>query len=396
MISKSFSAELNLFRWVAALLVVLAHLRNILFVDYAELTNKTLLLKGFYFITGFGHEAVVIFFVISGFLVGGISAHKYANGRFDPGDFVIHRFSRIYIVLVPALIVGYLLDHIGLIYFNNSQLYTNSLQFNFDRNFTEYMDGGTWLGNLLMLQHISVNVYGSNGPLWSLSYEWWYYCLFFCAIGVVSRTNSLFARALYGIAIVLMISWLPTQIIIWFVIWLAGMVIAFSPIGRVKLHPWVAFGLFLAALVWSRFDHTLNSVQGLHIKFLRDFVLATGCFLLLTSLLQRTSSLPKLERIHRVFAEFSYTTYLVHLPILVFAVAVLNHFFSLPLYQQPTLVGFTQFGALLVFIYAYSYGFSKLTESHTAILREKLNRLYVTWRGSLMPSAGRTLEKRPP
>jgi peptidoglycan/LPS O-acetylase OafA/YrhL len=384
MISKQFSAELNCFRWVAALLVVISHARNLLFVDYSDVADKNIFIKMFYFITGFGHEAVIIFFVISGLLVGGISAKKYSSGRFDAGDFVVHRFSRIYIVLIPALVVGYLLDHIGLAYFNNSLLYTHSNQLNFNRIFSQHMDWGTWVGNALMLQHVSVEVFGSNGALWSLSYEWWYYCIFFCVIGIASRSNGFLAKSLYGFCGLLMLVLLPIELTTWFSIWLVGTAIGFSPLRRVKINPLLAYAVFFAVLAWSRFDHTFTHIHGLHINFLRDFALAAACFLLFTALSQRQSQPPTVEagKFHSALAEFSYTTYLVHLPFLVFTVAVLNHLFKVPFYQQPTLAGFVYFLLLLGWVYLYSYSFSRLTESRTDRLRSWLNMRYKSWQGS--------------
>ena len=51
--------------------MVAEHARSLVFVDYGELQSPGLWAKGFYFLTGFGHEAVMVFFVISGYLVGG-------------------------------------------------------------------------------------------------------------------------------------------------------------------------------------------------------------------------------------------------------------------------------------------------------------------------------------
>ena len=67
MINKTQSDFLNFARWSAAGLVVIEHVRNLLFVDYGSLEKTGVGSKAFYFLTGFGHEAVVIFFVIVGF-----------------------------------------------------------------------------------------------------------------------------------------------------------------------------------------------------------------------------------------------------------------------------------------------------------------------------------------
>jgi peptidoglycan/LPS O-acetylase OafA/YrhL len=47
------------------------HLRSYIFQNYHELAHPGLLVKVFYFATGLGHRAVIIFFALSGFLVGG-------------------------------------------------------------------------------------------------------------------------------------------------------------------------------------------------------------------------------------------------------------------------------------------------------------------------------------
>jgi len=62
-IKPFLSNILNSSRWIAAGMVVLGHLRSPIFKDYPLVTNKSILINFFYFITGFGHEAVIIFFV---------------------------------------------------------------------------------------------------------------------------------------------------------------------------------------------------------------------------------------------------------------------------------------------------------------------------------------------
>lgn len=80
-ISERQSDFLNLTRWVAAWFVVAEHLRALVFADFG-VANASSLWLPFYLLTGFGHEAVMIFFVISGYLVGGKVWDKYRQGRF--------------------------------------------------------------------------------------------------------------------------------------------------------------------------------------------------------------------------------------------------------------------------------------------------------------------------
>lgn len=111
--NNNFSALLNSCRWGAAFLVVLSHVRHLILIDYKDIEYKSIFIKGFYFITGLGHEAVVVFFVISGFLVGGLTVRKWSV-KLSYKDYFAARFSRIYSVLIPALLLGAGLDWIGL------------------------------------------------------------------------------------------------------------------------------------------------------------------------------------------------------------------------------------------------------------------------------------------
>jgi len=128
--NKGFSSVLNTSRWFAALLVLICHARHIVMVDFKDVQDKDLLAKGFYFVTSLGHEAVVLFFIVSGLLVGALTLDKWRTYS-APGmaDYFVHRLSRIYIVLIPALLVGSALDYIGSTHFDAAQLYTNPAQY---------------------------------------------------------------------------------------------------------------------------------------------------------------------------------------------------------------------------------------------------------------------------
>jgi len=69
---KDVSSLLDMARWISAFLVVLHHFRNNLFVGWEQLADKTIFAKVFYFVSLLGHESVMVFFVLSGFFVGGV------------------------------------------------------------------------------------------------------------------------------------------------------------------------------------------------------------------------------------------------------------------------------------------------------------------------------------
>ena len=76
---------LDLIRFLAAFEVVLCHYRGFFFVEYGLLPaeQQNIFSQIFYFATRLGHEAVLIFFVLSGLLVGGKALDKARLGTFN-------------------------------------------------------------------------------------------------------------------------------------------------------------------------------------------------------------------------------------------------------------------------------------------------------------------------
>ena len=75
---------LDLSRWLAAAIVFISHLRNPLFVSYGDINpdNLNIFIQAWYFITGWEGEAVIIFFVLSGLLVGASGYEKVYKKNF--------------------------------------------------------------------------------------------------------------------------------------------------------------------------------------------------------------------------------------------------------------------------------------------------------------------------
>ena len=98
---------IDLIRFLAALLVVLGHLRQTSFVEYGLLpdSEKNIFIMFLYLILRIGHEAVLIFFVMSGFLVGGKALEKTMGGNFNVKDYSIDRAVRIMLPLIGALLL---------------------------------------------------------------------------------------------------------------------------------------------------------------------------------------------------------------------------------------------------------------------------------------------------
>src|SRR5579859_7896369 len=105
--------HLDMARRVAALLVLVGHLRSFVFVPYGELKSHTIIEMVVWTVSGFGHQAVMIFFVLSGFFISRSVIADQQHRRFEWGSYLIKRLSRLWIVLVPALLLTFLWDLIG-------------------------------------------------------------------------------------------------------------------------------------------------------------------------------------------------------------------------------------------------------------------------------------------
>jgi peptidoglycan/LPS O-acetylase OafA/YrhL len=371
---KEFSQFLDLSRWVAAFMVVIAHVRHLVLVDYGQVVDANVLVKGLYFVTGLGHEAVVLFFVISGFLVGGLSLKKWRARGMNVADYFAHRISRIYTVLIPALLVGWGLDYYGYAHFNETGLYTEGMKFS-TNSLKDSIVGDlgfmTFLGNVLMLEGERIPLLGSNGPLWSLAYEWWYYCLFVAGAGLVLlRGGKAWVSGAVMLAIVIVA---PLHMLLWGMIWLFG-VAAFLYCESAWRKPpvWLPLLLFFGGLALSRANTHSNVVDvssslfmTLLLSFTYDALIGVGYALLLVALYDKERGWIPLPGLHKRLADFSYSMYLVHFPLLVLLVAGLHDRFGVRFLVQPDAWGLAYYAAVIAALMGYSFVFSRLTEVHT-------------------------------
>lgn len=370
------SSFLNASRWVAAWLVLTGHVRHLVLIDYRSVTHPGLATRLLYVLTGLGHEAVVVFFVISGLLVGGTTLDRWRTTGPEPAAYLVARVSRLYTVLLPALVVGLCWDRWGLHAFDAAGLYsapeayrTGSLQ-----PVTPGAVGlSTFLGNLLMLQGIATGTLGSNSPLWSLAYEWWYYCLYAALLGCLYGARRLRVGA--ALAAAVLIFWLPGKLLAWGLIWALG----------VGAHLWIRSGRWLPSpgiglLALAAGLGASRAAQGVALpfpdgalwaEFARDLLLGATYVVALAGFSRAPEPLP-FAATHARLADFSYTTYLCHFPLLLFAMAVLNDRFAVPIASQPGPAGYAVTGGLVCLVVLYCYGCSLLTERHTAAVRARL------------------------
>ncbi|MDR0605993.1 MAG: acyltransferase family protein, partial [Bacteroidales bacterium] len=145
------------------------HIRGNAFVEYGLLPTEQQNILNFVFfsITRLGHEAVLAFFVLSGFLVGGKVIQRLKEGTFDVKSYTIDRSVRIFLPLICALLLIVVVNLIMGEPVNFLQL----------------------IGNLFSLQGIFVS--SATAPLWSLAYEVWFYVLIGCLAVLINNKNTI-------------------------------------------------------------------------------------------------------------------------------------------------------------------------------------------------------------
>jgi peptidoglycan/LPS O-acetylase OafA/YrhL len=219
-----------------------------MFVNFDSVEHQGPFVSLFYFATGFGHEAVMVFFVLSGFLVGGrVLAEASRTTHVDWTKYSVNRLSRLYTVFIAALLLGWVLDSVGYGYFDGFGLYDQSHGTDMavaQRSYIDDLSAGTFFANLGMLQTIAAPPFGSNGPLWSLANEFWYYVMG-PALAVTIFGATIARRLLHAGVFLGVLVWLPRDISIYFSIWLMGAIIpqGFSYTLYLVHFPIIAFCL---------------------------------------------------------------------------------------------------------------------------------------------------------
>jgi peptidoglycan/LPS O-acetylase OafA/YrhL len=373
MISRPFyispfqSDLLDLSRWLAAFLVVIEHLRSLMFADYGTQGGMGVVGKIFYFLTGFGHSAVMVFFVMSGFLVGGKVLERLAQGNFSWQKYGVDRISRLYAVYVLALLLGGALDYVGYHHFNQFGLYDQTFSGQIaviNHNFHQNLSAPVFAVNLAMCQTILGPVFGSNGPLWSLANEFWYYLaapvLFLLIYKKKIGVRTLGAAGLAGI-----VWFLPSSILIYSVVWLLGAALYFFNERRL-LPLWFSLGLFAACFSAGR-------MQWISTPFAADFLIGISFALVINSAAGFSQRLVG-KNLSRSLAGFSYSVYLCHFPFLALALSILFQTGVIGFRGRPTLPLAAIFLVVLLAVYLWSYIVSLGTERQTPRIRAWLNR----------------------
>ncbi|MBO2008115.1 acyltransferase family protein [Hymenobacter negativus] len=293
--SASTSVGLDVLRIVAALVVVVFHASGQWLTSYPAAHSA---------LGKMSHAAVVIFFVISGYVIAFTTATNNRGAR----RYAVARLSRLYAVLVPALLLTALVE---VVVHGDAALTARYVR--------------EHAGLRYVMSALFLNESGSlsaapplNSPLWSLSYEFWYYILFGIWCYGSGRRWARWALLAAGVVA-------GPKILLLLPIWLFGVAAYRLPRNRLSAGvAWLLVGslfgvlavavAYLPALPMTVGDQPLFMAG----QFLTDWLVGGICALAIWCL----PAGPGLEgrswsKSLRAIADLSFPIYTLHFPLLV-------------------------------------------------------------------------------
>jgi peptidoglycan/LPS O-acetylase OafA/YrhL len=314
--NRYVSIYLDLVRFLAAVVVFFVH------ANYDRFTTEIPL---FWVLRDSGNDAVMAFFVLSGFVIAYVVDKKEKT----PKEYFISRFARLYSVVIPALLITYVLDHLG-----------SRIAFSVYDGWWYANDNPIWrvFANMTFVNELwftSTRPF-TNGPFWSLGYEFWYYTIFAAAW---------FLRGWVKIVVVgLLCLLVGPKILLLLPVWLLG-VQAYHIVKKRMVSEklgWVLFIVSSALYAFYRFkcypdtiyDYMLESFGTAFVQdkllwsqeFISSYIIGT---LVATHFIGMAAIAPRFanvlraaEKPIRYLAGYTFALYLLHYPLLQFFAAV--------------------------------------------------------------------------
>ena len=349
---------------------MIGHVRGLFFLDFPFLADKSLAYRVLYAVTGFGHQAVMIFFVLSGYFIGMSVIDSVAVQRWSWRVYLVNRLVRLQLVLFPALLLGAVWDQVGMRIPQAASFYYGGLYKYFAPSVALRSTPPVFFGNLFFLQSVVSPVFGSNGPLWSLSYEFWYYILFPALALAAASWAGVRARFLFVALAVFLFWFVGPQIGLYFLIWMAGLLAGrlsratnlSSPRLQTLLSATAGL-IFFGALAWVRV-HRFSS--DLLPDCIVGFCFAAWLYALIQASREDVSS--AYAHAAKTLSGFSYTLYLTHFPALLLLRGLLDPKGN----WQPDLRHLLYGLGIVLAMLIYAYVVAEFTEARTASVRRRL------------------------
>lgn len=311
---RGASQQLDLVRGLAALLVVADHLRSMYFVKQEDGFDQHWE-KALHLSLTLGHQSVMVFFVLSGYLVGGQTLRAWMTGCWETRRYAIARMSRLWTVILPAIAIGVAVDRLGIHLFGEHGIYGAAAGKNMQLSVSSTLGAREIVGNAAFVQTVRVETVGSNVPLWSIANEFWYYTIFPCLIAVAVVRSTAW-RVVIGLAVVAALLFVGHDIALYGTIF--GFGAALSMLPPMDLLARTA----IRRLLWAGFPLAMAAGRLAPDGYLADLLVAVPFGVLLLAIVNnRRHEDLRFGTAARQLAAFSFTLYAVHFPLLVFGKA---------------------------------------------------------------------------
>jgi len=219
-LSPGLSIYLDLVRVTAALLVLFYHASNNEF-------GGAWLQRAF---SHTGTPGVIIFFVLSGFVISWTAATKEKTFKV----FIVNRLARLWSVALPALALTFVADRIGYAVYPQIYAAIEDWPNLIAHPFEHLAMSGAFLNQIWFLDVRPL----SNDPFWSLCYEWWYYAAFGCVMLIRGRAGWVFGLGVVAV--------MGPKIWLLFPVWLMGVAVYRRMRSGERLPAYIAIPMFLA------------------------------------------------------------------------------------------------------------------------------------------------------
>jgi peptidoglycan/LPS O-acetylase OafA/YrhL len=361
---------LDKIRWLSAIVVALGHAIGIL-------TDRLHGSHALNVIADMRGPAVIVFFVLSGYLVGGSVLRDFPN--FDFRRYACARFARIYIVLVPALILTLLIDGFMRHLAPANPVFSSVWQggaIGQTSIFSRY-SAAHMIASVLCLEPLIAKPIGSAGTLWSLGNEWIYYFAFPLLTSIGYRLGGYrvaTALAFGSIGAIALVSRMEAAF--WFS-WLCG---AYASVFSFK--PLIRSDSLLVAIKYLAFAICVTAIAiGSQID-IRAYLLAISLAGFIYLACGRAGEDSMSHSFDRGLARFSYSLYVTHLQLMSLGAAMLFRLGILPIsgIASPTEV-LALSTAMLVPCLIIAWLMAILFEDRTPALSLWLNRRFATTAG---------------
>ena len=330
-----------------------------------------------------GSSAVLVFFFLSGYLVGGNELERLYSGELRPRKYLVDRLSRLWLVLIPALAFTFILNSISCNP-NRVSLYCSaSLDLASHADGPPLLDQNIYslLESILFLQPFQGNVFGGNGPLWSLSYEFWYYIVFYFVILLISsiRTKKFHIELLaffllfVGGVSILNFDWFALGLV-----WIAGAIsktLVNNLDKKTSLNNLRLFQNYkiLKIAIFLVFPAMIS------VRLLPRFAFSFPLLVLLLVLATTISNNKVLLMEDKLFnksivrgSDISFSLYIIHFPVL----ALLSTYVTPVLRWEFGLGSVTFVTMMVIFSLLVAYVFAFFTELKLSSMRNRLRFLY--------------------